>query len=238
MWPDRILKKLSKDASYSRNDLYRVFLEGKPNLSESSFKWILYNLLKNGSLFRSGFDEYTLCRKDMLPVYKPIYSDEAEDLIQMLSGRFPELEFVVSEAYLLNEFLNHQIANNTIFIQVEKDASLFIFDTIKNEYNKNALYKPDTKELDIYWTPDCIAIIDLTSQAPLSPDSPHDILLEKMLVDIIAEKSIAAVFSQSELPFIFSSAMEKYQIDKRKLTRYAGRRGKSDEIGKLAGGLL
>ena len=148
------------------------------------------------------------------------------------------MEFVVFEASLLNEFLNHQIANNTIFIQMEKDASLFIFDILKYEYDEKILYKPNAKEFDIYWSPDCIIILDLISQAPLSHDSPHKILLEKMLVDIIAEKSIAAIFSQSELPDLFTSAMENYQIDKRKLTRYAGRRGKSAEIKKYAGGVL
>lgn len=238
MWPDHLLKKLSIDTCYSRKDLYRIFLEEKADLSESSFKWILYNLLRNKALFRAGFDEYTLCRPEQLPVYNPIYSDKAGNLIQILSSRFPKMEFVVSEASLLNEFLNHQIANNTIFIQMEKDASLFIFDILKYEYDEKILYKPNAKEFDIYWSPDCIIILDLISQAPLSHDSPHKILLEKMLVDIIAEKSIAAIFSQSELPDLFTSAMENYQIDKRKLTRYAGRRGKSAEIKKYAGGVL
>lgn len=78
-----------------------------------------------------------------------------------------------------------------LFTQVEKDASLFTFEILRHEYEEKILYKPTTKEFDIYWTPDCIIILDLVSQAPLSHDPPHNIILEKMLVDIIVEKSIA-----------------------------------------------
>lgn len=237
MWTDNIVNKLSKDIIYSRNDLHRIFLEEKNNLTTSTFKWVLYDLLKNGKLFRYGYDQYTLCQQDTLPAYTPIYSDKAASLIQMLSGVFPDLKFIVSEVVLLNEFLNHQIANNTIFIQVEKNVSLFVFNNLKDKY-REILYNPDSKELDIYWKPDCIIILDLISQSPISHDFPHDILLEKLLVDIIAEKSIVSAFSPSELPSIFSSAIKNYQIDKRKLTRYAGRRGKAEEVERYIGGIL
>ena len=40
------------------------------------------------------------------------------------------VSFVVFESVLLNEFLNHQIAQNTIYIQVERDLSSYIFNVL------------------------------------------------------------------------------------------------------------
>ena len=134
----------------------------------------------------------------------------------------------------LNEFLNHQIAQNTIYVQVEKDVSSYIFDILQEKYTGNVLYKPGKIDFGRYWTKDCIVVLDLISQAPLSQDAPHEIIAEKMLVDLIAEKSIAATFCPSELPFLFDNIMRTYQVDKRKMNRYAGRRGKTAQIKKYS----
>ena len=78
--------------------------------------------------------------------------------------------------------------------------------------------------------------MDLISQAPVSKETPHEMTAEKMLVDIIAEKSMAAAFSPSELPFVYENILESYNVDRRRLNRYAGRRGKA-EIVQYAGGV-
>lgn len=79
-------------------------------------------------------------------------------------------------------------------------------------------------------------VLDLISQVPLSQDNPHKITIEKMLVDIIAEKSISATFSPSEIPFVYENVMRNYQVDRRKMNRYAGRRGKVSQIKTYTGG--
>ncbi|MGX8688088.1 MAG: DUF6577 family protein, partial [bacterium] len=75
------------------------------------------------------------------PTYRPLYSDKARSLLENMSERFPEIGFVIFESVLLNEFLNHQIAQNTIYIQVEKDFSSYIFDILQEEYPGRVLYK-------------------------------------------------------------------------------------------------
>ena len=123
-----------------------------------------------------------------------------------------------------------------IYLQVEKDVSSYIFDNLQEEYAGSVLYRPGKKDFDRYWTRDCVVILDLISQAPLSQDKPHEITIEKMLVDIIAEKSISATFSPSEIPFVYENAMRSYQVNRRKMNRYAGRRGKAAQIKIYAGG--
>ena len=144
---------------------------------------------------------------------------------------------MVFESVLLNEFLNHQIAQNTIYVHVEKDVSSYIFDILQENNTGRVLYRPGIKDFDRYWKRDCVVVLDLISQSPLSQDRPHEITAEKMLVDIISEKSIAATFSPSEVPDVYENVMQSYQIDRRKMNRYAGRRGKASEVREYAGGV-
>ena len=236
MWTDHALQDLSDQGEYSRSELSKVFLREKPGLTDSAFRWTLYNLQQEQKLFRIDYDTYTRTKPKVLPEYRPLYSAKAKEVSDRLSHRFPELNFMVFESVLLNEFLNHQIAQNTIYIQVDKDISSFVFDSLQEDFSGSILYKPDKKEFDRYWTRDCMVVLDLISQAPLSINSPHEISAEKLLVDIVAEKSIAATFSPSELPFIYENIINSYRIDMRRLNRYAGRRGKAALVRKLAGG--
>ena len=236
MWIDQALLKLSDKTAYCRDDLLQIFLNEKKDLSDGAFRWTLYNLLQEQKIFKTDYDTYVIVKPQILPVYKPDYSDKSKALKELLEEKFSDLDFVIFESVLLNEFLNHQIAQNTIYVQVEKDVSSYIFDILQEKYTGNVLYKPGKIDFDRYWTKDCIVVLDLISQAPLSQDTPHEIIAEKMLIDLIAEKSIAATFSPSELPFLFDNIMRSYQIDKRKMNRYAGRRGKISQIKKYLGG--
>jgi len=99
----------------------------------------------------------------------------------------------------------------------------------------SVLYKPTKKEFDRYWTKNCIVVLDLISQSPMSDKSPHEITVEKLLVDMIAEKSIAATFSPAELPAVFQNVRESCRIDRHRLERYAGRRGRTEQVNTYMG---
>lgn len=236
MWTDQVLSRLSDGTTYCRDDLFHIFKSEKTDLSDGAFRWTLYNLLKEQKVFKTDYDTYTTVKPKILPVYKPHYSDRSNSLINKILEQYPELEFVVFESVLLNEFLNHQIAQNTIYVQVKKDVSSYIFDKLQEEHAGSVLYRPGKKDFDRYWTRDCIVVLDLISQAPLSQDKPYEITIEKMLVDIISEKSMLATYSPSETSFIFENVMSSYHVDRRKMNRYAGRRGKESLIMKYAGG--
>ncbi len=232
MWTDKALARLSDERTYSRDDLFRILLSVRPELNDATFRWALYDLLQKKKIFKTGYDTYVASEPDILPVYKPLYSDKSEALGKKMNQRFPDVMYVMFESVLLNEFLNHQIAQNTIYVQVEKDISSYVFDILKDEYNGGVLYNPSKKEFDRYWIKDCIVVLDLISQSPLSVENPHEMTIEKMLVDIITEKSISATFSPSEIPTVYANVVNSYQVDKRKMNRYAGRRGKTALIQK------
>lgn len=227
---DYALNSLKADRTYSRNDLIEVFRKENKDLNDSSFRWMLYNMQLNNRLFRVGYDEYTTSEQHVLPEYRPLYTEEALKVKNLLEDKYPELSFVMFESVTLNEFLNHQIAQNTVYVQVEKDLSTFIFDALKQDLGGMILYKPNRTEFSRYWTRGCVVVLELISQAPLSSTHPHEITVEKMLVDIIADKSIEATYSPGELPEIFRNIRKNYRVDAKKMNCYAGRRGKAKLI--------
>lgn len=77
---------------------------------------------------------------------------------------------------------------------------------------------------------DCIVVTDMISEAPLSASAPHEICLEKMLVDMYCDKLISSAYSKSEYPEVLKQAMETYHIEPSKMMRYARRRGREDEM--------
>lgn len=235
MWADRALTKLSAEDKYHRNCLFRALQGEKKDLNEITFRWTLYHLLSEQKIYKVGYDSYSTRKPAEKAVYTPYYSEEALALMNDIAGRYPNLTFVVFENFLLNEFLNHLIAQNTIYLQVEKDISSYIFDNLRDDYD-TVLYKPNGKEFDKYWKRNCIVILDLISQAPLSKENEHMITMEKLLVDIIADRTIAATFSPSELPSVYESAFGNYSIERQKMSRYAERRGKKSEVQKYLSG--
>ena len=52
MWTDHALQNLSDQEEYSRSELSQVFLREKPDLTDSAFRWTLYNLQQEQKLFR------------------------------------------------------------------------------------------------------------------------------------------------------------------------------------------
>lgn len=224
---DYALENLNEDRIYTRNDLIEIFRKENRELNDATFRWMLYNMQLHNRLFRVGYDEYTTSERHVLPEYRPLYTEDVLKIKNLLEEKYPELSFVMFESVVLNEFLNHQIAQNTVYVQVEKDLSAYVFDLLKQEIGSMVLYKPNRAEFSRYWTRGCVVVLELISQAPLSSSQPHEITIEKMLVDIIADKSIEATYSPAELPEIFRNVRKNYRVDAKKMNRYAGRRGKA-----------
>ena len=223
------LRSLERGRIYPRKELISIMKNENSGMSDNSLIWMIGDLVKRGKLVHAGRDQYVLSdrKKD---VYSPVYSQYAVDIKNRIAGKYPAIGFTVFESILLNEFLNHLIARNTIFIQTERDTSAFIFDFIRENIQPNVLYRPSEKEYSRYWQPDMIVVLDWTSQAPLNLTAPHDITAEKMLVDIYCDKTIRLTYSGSEYKSIVNAVYDRYNVDTVRLLRYAGRRNKTDKI--------
>ena len=229
-WYEALVDSITENDVYSRQELVGMLRSLKSDLSDGTYNWILGSLVSDGKLVRQGYDTYRLSNNNSKKKYQPAYSKDALRVMNDIQNKYPYVRFAVFETVLLNEFLNHLIANNTIFVQVEKESSIFIFRYLQEAGYQNVLYKPTVSNFELYWAKNSIIVTDLISESPLCTNNPGEILLEKILVDILADKLIATTFSKAELHDVFEQAESRYNIDKVRMFRYARRRNRHDEV--------
>ena len=231
-WYDNAVKNMEVGRVYSHQYLISELMRINPELSSSTYNWTINGMIKNGMIVKKGYNEYALPSENVLPVFEPSYSELAENTAEVICKQFPYVQFTLFETVLMNEFLNHMIAQNTVFLQIEKDSSIFVFRHLQESGFKKLMYKPTKRDNDLYWEKDTVIISDLISEAPMKADKSYSIVLEKMLVDMCADKLISATFSKAELPDVFDQVQSRYRLDKAKMLRYARRRNKADEVKK------
>ena len=236
VWYDAALLKMNQGEIYSHKDIVGLLSQEKPGLGRSGYHWAIDKLLQKGELERKGYGIYSVSDGRKLRSFSPSYSEEAQLLMKTLSEKYPYVSFTVFETVLMNNFLNHLIGQNTNFLQVERDSSIYVFRFFQEESQNNVLYKPNKKEFSLYWDTGTTVITDLISEAPMRNDKPHYVMLEKMLVDMCADKLIASTFSKAEMPDIFEQAMTRYVLDIPRMLRYARRRHKEEVIKKYIRG--
>ena len=229
-WYEEVLDRIDDKKIYCHKELMDELRKLKTDLSESTYHWAISGLVRDGGLTRLGYDSYSLSSDIPKDEYMPVYSDTAERLIRLISEKYPYVQFTVFETVLMNEFLNHLIAQNTVFIQVEKESSIYVFRFLQDQGIQNVMYKPGKKDFNLYWAKDSVIVTDMISEAPIRLNKPHYIMLEKMLVDISADKLIATTFSKAELPDVYEQAQSRYLLDKVRMLRYARRRNQQDVL--------
>ena len=229
-WYEGIIEKLEFSRTYSHKELLGLLKRIKPNLADTTYHWSISCLMRDGKIFRRGYDAYSLSEGEGLREYQPFYSDETKNLINLIANRYPHVSFTVFETVLMNDFLNHLIAQNTIFVQVEKESSIYVFRYLQDEGYDNVLYKPRQEDMKLYWSKGCIIVTDMVSEAPLRAVEPHVITLEKMLVDMLADKLILASYSKAEYTDVIEQVESRFFLDKKRMLRYAKRRNRYKEI--------
>lgn len=127
-------------------------------MSESSYHWAVCGMLKSGNLTKVARNVYVVQNEREKPMYRPAYSDLAAKLISQVSDKYPSVRFTVFETALMNDFLNHLVALNTVFIQAEKDVSIFVFRHLRELGYAHLLYKPKKADYALYWEKDCIVV--------------------------------------------------------------------------------
>ena len=230
MWYEDVMMDQPDDRIFSRKVLFTELKRTNQELNYNTFKWLMPELLSKGLIFRVGYDTYTRSMPSGKLWYTPDYSKYAQTLLNTIESEYPLAEFYVFESILLNEFLNHQIAQNTIVIPVEKEVGSFVFDFLDEKLGGRILYKPDEREYQRYWRENCVIIVDRVSESPRDRQNPHHMILEKLLVDLFAETAIKRLFSPGEYPLIMEIATGRYFIDEKKMLRYARRRNAAEKM--------
>ena len=232
-WYDKTALRLEAHRTYSHRALMACLKEDFSTMPDSSLRWAIQGMLKDGRLKKRGYNEYAVNNGQERSEYRPTYSQSALELIGSLDGKYPYISFTVFETMLMNEFLNHLVAQNTVFIQAEKESNIFLFRFLQERGYADLMYRPSGKDFSLYWAKDCIVVTDLVSEAPFLGDEPHSICLEKLLVDMYADKLISTTYSKAEFPDVLHLALSQYRVDEARMLRYARRRNREIELKQL-----
>ena len=217
---------------FTRKELLESFRMAGYMLSEASFYKKVEELVKNGQIIRVGRNVYSL-PDDKRLTYEYKYSELAEEVAEEIAQQYPYVNFSIFEFVQLNDFVNHLIAHNVIFLSVEAEIMDFVFETLRDKYPGKVLINPTVEIYHQYWSDNMIVLGTLTTEAPKGQKASWHTRLEKMLVDIMAEPLLLASISRAEYPHIYEDAFDRYIVDENGLFRYASRRKVTKKIKEL-----
>jgi hypothetical protein len=218
------------DGVFGRAAIMRAAKMEDPEFRDTLLRNFIEKLKKSGSIIHIGRDQYVKDTGRSKKIYAGIYSSEGKSLARRMSKRFPLVDYRIWEFSWLNEFMNHQIAHNRIFLEVEKVGCDFVFDDLIGKYQGNILLRPKPEDVFRYGRDGIIIVDNLISGAPEGDPDQHNLSLEKLIVDLFANKVLMSMVSQGDYPEAISEMFENYQINQSMLLRYASRRNRADII--------
>ena len=226
-------RKFSGQKYISKTDLRNFYHLLNPELTEQTFRRILYALEKQNLIITTGSGVYIfqnplsslLSQKEKLvPSLSPIVkrvNDEIED-------NFPYLDYLIWETKILYEFMVHQPGQNQIILETEKGTGESVFNRLSENYPGQTFLDPSriTMERYVFQQTETILISKLVSQTAMGKrvDGVPYAKIEKILVDILVDDEKYFIFQGQELASIFENVFSHYLINEKSLLRYAGRR--------------
>ncbi len=201
----------------------------EPSFKETQLRYLMGTLLDSKLMERVGRNQYKKVGKEgKKRIFTGIYSQAALQVIEYVQIQFPLLSYRVWELFWLNEFFNHQLAHNQIFLEVERDGCDFVFSALVDKLPGRVLLRPKAQEVLRYGTDDGVIIERLITEAPKSNNEPYQVPLEKLIVDLFANKNL--MLSKGDYESAIETMFAKYSIDQVSLLRYARRRNKAKDV--------
>ena len=218
-----VIDKLPDKNMFSRRDLQAALESLRDNVTPSVVTHTISGMLKEGSITRIGRNKYSVSAPGKIYAYN--HGEMASLVAEEIMEEHPYLDFRIFELVQLNEFVNHQIGHNIIFVSVENEVEDFVFSTLWERHTGHVMLKPSADQMFRYRTEDMIVIERLPSESPRGKDVFWDTRIEKLLVDVVVDKLIKRTVYSGEYMSIFDGAFNNYAIDRSTMMRYARRRG-------------
>ena len=203
----------------------------RTEISRQSLNAMLARLVKLGKLQRVSRGRYAA---DPRKAFKPGLLQSTVDLYKSIEGHYPYASVCIYEGRWLFQFMHHLASNNSIYVEVERDAAESVFEWLRTK-GVEAYYRPDGEFIYRYVDLGKGAVIVkvLTSQSPLHEDNGVKIpALEKILVDMYCDKDFMYL-QGSEYYHVVNAAQNEYELNMPTLLRYASRRNVKDKIKKI-----
>ena len=221
---------LADRASFTRAEYVRAMSE-EYLLTEPQAAYELKKYIENGVLIKIGWGRYGYPTQKR--VYSHGYTDQAIDVMKKVSTEYPDTDFQITELIQLNDFMNHQLVHNTLFVAVENDMMDFVFDSLWKTYPGRVMLKPSVTQYYKYLQDDEIVVLRLPSETPKGYDEAWMSKLEKIIVDVFTDKLISEIVPEGEKEAIIEGAFRDYILDEKTILHYARRKGADKEMRRI-----
>jgi polyhydroxyalkanoate synthesis regulator phasin len=208
-----------------KEDLVDYIKKSTDYEKDSSIRWVIHELVKSGDITKVDSKHYY---KGVLKDYSPKVQTEKKKLLKkLISKKYPKLDIVIYETKIFNEWINHQISRNVIFVEVEKYYMQDLFTYLRNHITDKILLSPTTEDFYLYAEDNIIIVSSLVSRAPMNKES-YEIKVEKLIVDLFSNDLVSKLFSQSEYATIIDNLFRTYKVNIKTIYSYAKRRNLID----------
>lgn len=212
---------ITKHPAFTTSEFADMLRIECPNIGRSTIYYLLKTLCNTGVITRTSRGHFDSAgKKD----YFYELSDIAKKISLIIREQYPLINFQIWELYQMNEFVNHLLTRNTIFIEVEDMLDESIFNLLFEKY-PHVLHNPSMNEYYKYAGNETIIVRKLISEAPSCFGKYRQAALEKLLVDLFGRGISGSIISRSEYQAIYEDSFKKYNINPAKMFRYARRRG-------------
>ena len=124
---DIIMEFASNHLEFNADDAFEYCLT-KEKSTLPYIRKVLMRLVNNGKLIRPSRGVYLKPDKG---VFRPQLSRDVMEIYQTLKNKYPFTKICVYEGPWISPLLHHIASNQTIYVEVEKDASEFVFDHLR-----------------------------------------------------------------------------------------------------------
>lgn len=208
-----------------KEDLVDYIKKSTDYEKDSSIRWVIHELVKSGDITKVDSKHYY---KGVLKDYSPKVETEKKKLLKkLINKKYPKLDIVIYETNIFNEWINHQISRNVIFVEVEKYYMQDVFTYLRNHITDKILLNPTTEDFYLYAEDNIIIVSSLVSRAPMNKES-YEIKVEKLIVDLFSNDLVSKLFSQSEYAAIIDNLFRTYKVNIKTIYSYAKRRNLID----------
>jgi predicted transcriptional regulator of viral defense system len=201
----------------------------EPGASRNTVVWNVNDLVKKGSASRVGRGVYSFNPK---PQFEPKLGGTATIACELVSEKFKYLDVTVTDAGVLNEFMNLLPFASIVSLETKKSATGAVLSALRKD-GVDAYAKSDYPRLEKYISTSNPVIVrpELAANPTLKARGKvHYANLEKTLVDLVCDDAIYGQYQGEELENIYRDATERYAVNYSQMLKYANARKKKLEV--------
>ena len=197
-------------------------------IPSTALNWHLRKLVSEKQLFRIGRGQYSVIKRQS---FKEMPDEELFRRHAELMGQYPTVRCCLYKGSIIAPLLHHLSYNALTYIEVDKELTEILFHRLKDSVD-TVYFKPSREVMQNYvdiGKPGIIIKPLITGAPTTTEDGVPMPTLEKLLVDTLCDEDFSYL-QGGEWYYMIETAAENYNINKSRLLRYAGRRGKKETI--------